>query len=42
MDLAGKTILLTGGTGSFGTAFVERIAAEHAGATLRVFSRDEL
>lgn len=42
MDLAGKTILLTGGTGSFGTAFVERIAAEHPGATLRVFSRDEL
>ncbi len=25
MDLSGKTILLTGGTGSFGTAFVERV-----------------
>lgn len=42
MDLAGKTILLTGGTGSFGHAFVDRILAEHPDATLRVFSRDEL
>jgi len=42
MDLAGKTILLTGGTGSFGHAFVDRILADHPDATLRVFSRDEL
>jgi UDP-N-acetylglucosamine 4,6-dehydratase (inverting) len=42
MDLAGKTILLTGGTGSFGHAFTERILAEHPETTLRVFSRDEL
>ncbi|MEZ5182873.1 MAG: UDP-N-acetylglucosamine 4,6-dehydratase (inverting) [Acidimicrobiales bacterium] len=42
MDLAGKTILLTGGTGSFGHAFVDRILADHPDTTLRVFSRDEL
>jgi UDP-N-acetylglucosamine 4,6-dehydratase (inverting) len=42
MDLAGKTILLTGGTGSFGHAFVERILTQHPETTLRVFSRDEL
>ena len=42
MDLAGKTILLTGGTGSFGHAFVDRIVAEHPDATVRIFSRDEL
>lgn len=42
MDLADKTILLTGGTGSFGTAFVQRIVAEHPTTTIRVFSRDEL
>lgn len=42
MDLAGSTILLTGGTGSFGNAFVERIIAEHPDATVRIFSRDEL
>ena len=42
MDLAGKTVLLTGGTGSFGNAFVERILADHTDVTLRIFSRDEL
>ena len=42
MDLSGSTILLTGGTGSFGTAFVERVVDDHPGATLRIFSRDEL
>lgn len=42
MDLSGQTILLTGGTGSFGNAFVDRIIADHPGATLRIFSRDEL
>ena len=30
MDLTGQTILLTGGTGSFGTAFVERVLARLA------------
>lgn len=42
MDLAGKTILLTGGTGSFGNAFVERVTAKWPTATIRVYSRDEL
>ena len=29
-DLSGKVILVTGGTGSFGRAFVDRVLAEHA------------
>jgi UDP-N-acetylglucosamine 4,6-dehydratase len=42
MDLDGATILLTGGTGSFGNAFVRRILSDHPGCTVRVYSRDEL
>jgi UDP-N-acetylglucosamine 4,6-dehydratase len=42
VDISGKTILLTGGTGSFGTAFADRVLREHPGVTLRIFSRDEL
>ena len=42
MDLSDATILLTGGTGSFGNAFISRITAEWPSATIRVFSRDEL
>jgi UDP-N-acetylglucosamine 4,6-dehydratase len=42
MDLAGKTVLLTGGTGSFGNAFVERILRDHPTTTVRIYSRDEL
>ena len=42
MDLAHKTILLTGGTGSFGNAFVSRILRDHPTTTVRVYSRDEL
>jgi UDP-N-acetylglucosamine 4,6-dehydratase/5-epimerase len=42
MDLSGKTILLTGGTGSFGNAFVGRVTREFPDAVIRVFSRDEL
>ncbi len=42
LDLSHKTILLTGGTGSFGNAFVERVRARWPTATIRVFSRDEL
>ena len=42
MDLSGQTILLTGGTGSFGNAFVERLLADHDDVTIRVYSRDEL
>ena len=41
-DLSGKTILITGGTGSFGSAFVRRVTAEWPDAVLRVYSRDEL
>jgi UDP-N-acetylglucosamine 4,6-dehydratase len=41
-DLAGKTILITGGTGSFGAHFVARAAQEFAPKRLIVFSRDEL
>lgn len=42
MDLNGKTILITGGTGSFGRAFVERVISEFPDLIVRVFSRDEL
>jgi len=42
LDLTDATILLTGGTGSFGTAFCERVLAEWPTATIRVYSRDEL
>lgn len=35
-------ILLTGGTGSFGQAFVARRLAQDSRCTIRVFSRDEL
>src|SRR5438132_13850351 len=36
------TILVTGGTGSFGRKFTEVVLAEHAPKKLIVFSRDEL
>jgi len=42
LDLNGMTILLTGGTGSFGNAFVERITTSWPDAVVRVYSRDEL
>ncbi len=42
MDLAGKTVLLTGGTGSFGHAFVTYVLERWPTATIRIFSRDEL
>src|SRR4051794_14988806 len=42
MDLSGATILLTGGTGSFGTAFIDRAVTEWPDTTIRIFSRDEL
>lgn len=41
--LNGKAVLVTGGTGSFGKAFVERVLERFPGiARLVVFSRDEL
>jgi UDP-N-acetylglucosamine 4,6-dehydratase len=42
VDLSGATILLTGGTGSFGNAFVRRVTGQWPGAVIRVYSRDEL
>lgn len=42
MDLNGKTIFITGGTGSFGKACIETLLAEHEPRVIRVFSRDEL
>jgi UDP-N-acetylglucosamine 4,6-dehydratase len=41
IDLSGSVILLTGGTGSFGTAFAKRVVSRWPSATVRVFSRDE-
>ncbi len=40
-DLNGKSILVTGGTGSFGRRFVETVLANYAPKRLVVFSRDE-
>jgi UDP-N-acetylglucosamine 4,6-dehydratase/5-epimerase len=40
--LHGKVILVTGGTGSFGTTFVRTVLAEHDPAAVRIYSRDEL
>lgn len=37
-----KTILLTGGTGSFGQKFTERMLKAHKPKVIRIFSRDEL
>src|SRR5579872_6388655 len=42
MDVSRATILLTGGTGSFGNAFTTRIVTAYPDVTLRIFSRDEL
>src|SRR5215218_9232179 len=42
MDLTGKTLLITGGTGSFGSTFIRTVLADHDVASVRVFSRDEL
>jgi UDP-N-acetylglucosamine 4,6-dehydratase/5-epimerase len=38
----GKTILITGGTGSFGSRFVEIVLSQHRPKRVIVFSRDEL
>jgi UDP-N-acetylglucosamine 4,6-dehydratase len=38
----GKGVLITGGTGSFGKAFVERVLASSSPTRLVVYSRDEL
>ncbi len=41
-DLDDKTILVTGGTGSFGKRFVQRIVNQYRPKKLIIFSRDEL
>ena len=42
VNLQGKVILITGGTGSFGKAFIKAVLDEHDPAAIRVYSRDEL
>jgi len=43
MDLfENKVILITGGTGSFGKACVEKLLKKHDPKAIRIFSRDEL
>jgi len=42
MMLNGKTILITGGTGSFGQKFTEVILKQYRPKAVRIFSRDEL
>lgn len=42
MDLSGKNILITGGTGSFGKACIVALLEHHDPRVIRVFSRDEL
>jgi UDP-N-acetylglucosamine 4,6-dehydratase len=41
-DLDGKSILVTGGTGSFGKAFIRHVLKHYKPRRLAVFSRDEL
>ena len=42
LDLDGKVILVTGGTGSFGRRFIETVLTRHNPRKLIVYSRDEL
>lgn len=42
MILKDKTILLTGGTGSFGQKFTEIVLREHSPDAIRIYSRGEL
>lgn len=41
IDLTGKTILVTGGTGSFGKHFIREVLENHKPKKVIVFSRDE-
>ncbi len=41
MQFTGKTLLITGGTGSFGTAVLNRFLATDHFKEIRIFSRDE-
>lgn len=42
IDLSGKSVLITGGTGSFGRALVATLLRRHHDMRIVVFSRDEL
>jgi UDP-N-acetylglucosamine 4,6-dehydratase len=42
LNLHGKTVLITGGTGSFGSKLLEVLLEQHEPDSIRVFSRDEL
>lgn len=42
VDLNGKSVLITGGTGGYGRAFVDRVCHDYRPERLIVFSRDEL
>lgn len=42
LSLQNKTVLVTGGTGSFGKAFIKRLLNEHDPLAVRIYSRDEL
>ena len=42
MPLENKTILITGGTGSFGKKFIEIALSHHNPKSIRIYSRDEL
>ena len=42
MDLNNKTVLVTGGTGSFGRKFVDVVLEIYQLEKLIIFSRDEL
>ena len=42
MDLKNKTILITGGTGSFGKAFSKELLRKYKPKKIIIFSRDEL
>jgi UDP-N-acetylglucosamine 4,6-dehydratase len=41
-DWDGKVVLITGGTGSFGKAFVKKLLSEYHPRAIRIYSRDEL
>ena len=41
-DFHGKSILVTGGTGSFGKAFITQLVTKHKPARVVIYSRDEL
>ena len=42
MDINGKAILVTGGTGSFGNKFIEHLLADFSIKRIVIYSRDEL